>query len=165
MRAWPPPGGDLPGPWLGRREGLQAMADYSWEIEWSGALSMSNPQIDAEHRRFVDLVNELNGEILNQRRDKAVVERILALILEEAVAHFEHEERLLVEKGYPEADKHAQAHAELAGRIRQALKEIHSTEPGTAWIETGLRIKVLLVDHLLNDDTKYIDYLRSDRSP
>jgi len=138
------------------------MANSPWEIEWSGALSMSNPVIDAEHQRFIELVNDLNGEIMNQRRDKAVIVNIMQLILEEAIAHFEHEERLLVENAYPGAKKHTQIHSELTAKIKQALKDIQNTEPSTAWIETGLRIKVLLVDHLLNEDTKYINYLRTE---
>ena len=138
------------------------MANPPWEIEWSDALSMSNPEIDAEHQHFIELVNNLNGEILNQRRDKAAIVRNMRLILENAIAHFEHEERLLVENAYPDAKKHAQIHSELTGKIKQALEGIQGSEPSTAWIETGLRIKVLLVDHLLNDDTQYIDYLRTE---
>jgi len=138
------------------------MANSPWEIEWSDVLSMSNPVIDAEHQHFIELVNDLNGEILNQRRDKAAIEHIMKLILEGAIAHFEHEERLLVENAYPAAREHAQIHSELTSKIKLALKDIQDTEPSTAWIETGLKIKVLLVDHLLNEDTKYINYIRTE---
>ncbi|MEJ1464770.1 MAG: bacteriohemerythrin [Candidatus Sedimenticola sp. (ex Thyasira tokunagai)] len=137
------------------------MEKTHWKIEWSDALSMSNPEIDAEHRHFIELVNELNGAI-RDRRDKSDIERIMKLILEDSIAHFSHEERLFVEKGFPSAQRHAQIHSELIRKFKQVLKEIHTTEFSREWIETGLTIRDLLVDHVLNEDTQYIEYLRAD---
>ncbi|NWF37728.1 bacteriohemerythrin [Mariprofundus sp. NF] len=133
-----------------------------WRIEWSDELSMSNSEIDAEHRNFIRLVNELNNEIMSQQRDKAVVVRILNQILDDAIAHFAHEERLFIEKSYPAREEHAQLHAELISKFKQALKDIHATEYGRIWIATGLEIRSLLVNHVLFEDTQYIEYLRTE---
>ncbi len=57
------------------------MGNSPWTIEWTDALSVSNPEIDAEHQHFIKLVNELNGEI-GTRRDKSEIQRIMGLILE-----------------------------------------------------------------------------------
>ena len=132
-----------------------------WKIEWSDALSMSNPQIDAEHKHFFALVNKLNRAI-NDRRDKAEIERIMNLILEDAVAHFAHEEQLLAERGYPRAQEHARLHAELINTFQQALKKIQQTEFSRMWIYTGLGIKTRLVEHVLIEDARYIAYLRTE---
>jgi len=102
------------------------MANFPWEIEWSDALCMSNPEIDSEHQHFIELVNDLNGEIMNQRRDKAVIVNIMKLILEGAIAHFEHEERLLVENAYSAAQEHTQVHSGLTSKIKQASTERYS---------------------------------------
>ncbi|NWF37491.1 bacteriohemerythrin [Mariprofundus sp. KV] len=133
-----------------------------WRIEWSDELSMSNAEIDAEHRNFIRLVNELNSEIMSQQRDKAVVERIMKQMLDDAIAHFAHEERLFIEKLYPAREEHAQLHAELISKFRQALEEIHATEFSRLWIETGLEIRSLLINHVLFEDTQYIEYLRAE---
>ncbi|MDX8411198.1 MAG: hemerythrin domain-containing protein [Mariprofundaceae bacterium] len=138
------------------------MENPPWKIEWSNALSMANPEIDAEHQHFIELINDLNGEIMNPQRDKAVIVRLLRHILEESIAHFEHEERFFVENAYPAAKKHAQIHSKIAKKIKIALKDFLDTKPSMVWIETGLRIKVLLVNHLLNEDTRYINYLRTE---
>ena len=137
------------------------MENPTWAIEWSDALSMSNPEIDAEHQHFIKLVNELNGAII-ARRDKPDIQRIMGLILEDAIAHFSHEERLFSERNYPAAQEHAQIHSELINKFKQALKEIQNTEFSVEWIEIGLTIKGLLVDHVLNEDTRYIEYLRTE---
>ncbi len=132
-----------------------------WEIEWSDALSMSHPEIDAEHQHFIKLVNQLNEKIIKQHRDKADIEHIMGLILEDAIAHFLHEEQILAEKAYPATQEHILIHSELINKFKQALKEIQTTNISAAWIKTGLEIKDQFVDHLLKEDTKYIEYLRT----
>jgi len=137
------------------------MKSPTWKIEWSDALSMKNPEIDAEHHHFIELVNELNRAIID-RRDKADVEHILKLILEDADAHFSHEEQLFDEKGYPKAQEHARIHSELISKFKQTLEAIHKTPFDTVWIEAGIEIKGLLIDHVLNEDTQYIEFLRTE---
>ncbi len=133
-----------------------------WIIEWSDALSMSNPEIDAEHQHCIGLVNQLNIKILSQQQDKAVIEHIMGLLLEDAIVHFAHEEQILAEKAYPATQEHILIHSELINKFKQALKDIQTTNISAAWIKTGLDIKDLLVDHLLKEDTKYIEYLRTE---
>jgi len=138
------------------------MDSSPWKIEWSDELSMSNAEIDAEHQHFIKLVNELNHEIMSQQRDKAVVEHIMSLILEDAITHFAHEERLFIEKSYPDRQEHVQIHSDLIGKFKQVLKEIHNSEFSREWIEMGMSIRELLVSHVLYEDTRYIEYLRSE---
>jgi len=138
------------------------METSPFTIVWSGALSMSNPEIDAEHQHFIKLVNELNTEIVSQKRDKAAVEEIMNRIMKDAIAHFSHEERLFAEKGYPDAQEHTQIHSQLIYKFEQALKEIQNSDFGKVWIKAGLEIKDLLVSHVINEDMKYIEYLRTE---
>jgi hemerythrin len=134
-----------------------------WTIEWSDALSMSHPEIDAEHQHFIQLVNELNDEIMDHHRgDKAAVERILCLLLEDAKAHFSSEELILDKKAYPAKQEHAQIHSEIINKFEQALKTIQTTEIRALWIKTGLDIKDQLVDHFLKEDAKYIEHLQAE---
>ncbi|ATX82037.1 hemerythrin-like metal-binding domain protein [Mariprofundus ferrinatatus] len=143
------------------------MEGAPWRIAWSDALSMSNPEIDAEHKQFVQRVNEFNDAIVS-RREKEDVLNIMMQMLDEAVAHFAHEEDLFEEKGFPSAEAHVQAHVELTETFVQILKDIQDTEFSREWIEMGLKIKNLLVEHVLVEhvlveDTQYIDYLRTDK--
>ena len=138
------------------------MESSPFTIVWSDALSMSNPEIDAEHQNFIKLVNKLNTEIMSQKRDKAVVEQIMNHIMKDAIAHFSHEERLFAEKGFPDAEGHTEIHSELITKFEQALKEIQNSDFGEVWIKAGLEIKDLLVSHVINEDTKYIKYLRTE---
>ena len=140
------------------------MKDSERKIEWSDALSMFNPQIDEEHKHLIALVNELNDAIASHRRDKADIVRIMGLILEDTVAHFVHEENLFIVKGYPEVFVHSQSHAALVSTIEQALKEIQNTEFSSRWVEIGLTIRDQFVGHIVNEDVRYVEYLRTKQS-
>ena len=137
------------------------MTASTWTIEWSDKLSMSHPDIDAEHQQFIKLVNELN-DVISQQQDKVVIERIMGLILEDAIAHFSNEEQILAEKSYPAAQEHILMHVELINHFNQAMEKIQVSKIRAVWIKTGLEIKDKLVDHLLNEDAKYIEHLQAE---
>lgn len=136
---------------------VRALEDSVWEIAWSDGLSVGIPEIDEEHRRFIGLVNELNGAIAG-RQPKARVERLLDDIVADARNHFAHEERLLAERSYPGAKQHAAVHAGLLIQITAAIHDVQDSEWSRFWIETGLAVKNVLIDHLLHEDMRYRDY-------
>jgi len=130
-----------------------------WEISWSDNLSVGIPEIDAEHRQFVARVNELNQAIV-ECRDKATVERLLDLMLMEAAHHFWDEQRLLAQWKYPGLAAHTAKHAQLIAQFDRVMKEFEQADVSFTWALKGLYLKQLLVNHLLQEDMKYRDYLR-----
>ncbi len=140
------------------------MKKSKWEISWSDAWSVDVPELDREHRRFISRVNELNHAIV-ECRDKPTVERLLDLILMEATHHFWHEQRLLAEWKYPERAAHAAKHANLTAEFSRLMREFEQADVSFTWAMKGLHIKQLLVDHLLQEDMKYRDFLRRGENP
>jgi len=132
-------------------------------IKWSDDLSMFNQEIDDEHKRLIFLVNMLNTEIVSQQREQKNIQHILNLMLVDSIAHFSHEERLFSEKSYPNAEEHRLSHEKLVHQINQAMKKIQETDFVKDWVRIGLEIQQSLVDHLILEDTQYIQYLRSDK--
>jgi hemerythrin len=130
-----------------------------WEIAWSNFLSVGIAEMDDEHRQFIARVNDLNKAIV-EIEDKATVARALDLMLAEAVHHFEHEERLLAQWSYPETAAHAAKHTELREQFERVAKEFADTDISFVWAIKGLRLKQSLVEHLVNEDMKYRDFLR-----
>ena len=127
-----------------------------WRLEWSDALSVHIPEIDVEHRHFIRLVNDLNEAIIG-RLDLAVIKKRMQSILEDAAAHFAHEEALFREWGYPEASEHAKKHAQITLALHEIMGRFdHRAE--SEWIEAGLQVKQALIEHLLAEDMKYRDY-------
>jgi hemerythrin-like metal-binding protein len=115
------------------------------------------PEIDAEHKHFIMLVNELNGAIIS-RLGIEEVKRCMRAILDDAVAHFGHEQRLFNEWGYPGAAEHEKKHAEAIQYLHKISEGFEGDGTDYQWIEAGLKVKQALVEHLLTEDMKYRDY-------
>jgi hemerythrin-like metal-binding protein len=133
-----------------------------WALEWNEGLSVFIPEIDAEHKYFLKLVNELNSAI-SQRRAVAEVVACMQAILDNAEAHFAHEERLFVQSAYPKAAEHAAEHARLLRQLDEIRRQIEHGGVEFALIEAGLKVKAALVGHLLADDMQYRNYFQSQR--
>jgi hemerythrin len=131
-----------------------------WEIAWSDYLSVGVPEMDEEHRQFIARVNDLNKAII-ESEDKATVEHMMDLMLMEATHHFWHEEELLAQWKYPDAAAHTATHAELTAEFGRVMKEFEQSDISFVWALKGLRLKQLLVEHLLKEDMKYRDFLRA----
>ena len=136
------------------------MQKSEWEIVWSNFLSVGVPEMDEEHQEFIAQVNELNRAII-ESEDKATVAQAMERMLAEAVRHFAHEEDLLARWEYPETAAHADRHAQLMAQFTRAMKEFTDTDISFVWAVKGLRLKQLLVEHLLKEDMKYRDFLRA----
>lgn len=128
-----------------------------WRLTWSDALSVGIPEIDAEHKRFIALINALN-ESIAERMSLSEVRRRMQDILIDAAAHFEHEEIMFREWGYPDAARHAREHAAAIKILNDIMHRIEHSEVDYEWVEAGVHVKELLVSHLLNEDMKYRDY-------
>ncbi len=128
-----------------------------WRLEWSDALSVCIPEIDAEHQHFIRLVNELNEAII-RRMDVEEIKKRMQAILDDAVAHFAHEEILFKEWRYPEAEEHAKKHAHIVLAMNGIMAGFVRGGVEYEWIEAGLKVKETLIEHLLSEDMKYRDY-------
>jgi hemerythrin len=131
------------------------MEKSEWLIAWSDALSVGIPAMDDEHREFILRVNELNS----------AVERSMNLMLAQAADHFRHEEELLDQLNFPQAVAHKARHDELTAQFGRVMQEFKETDVSYVWALKGLRMKQLLVEHLLQEDMKYRDFARAQRTP
>jgi hemerythrin-like metal-binding protein len=114
---------------------------------------------EEEHRRFFSRVDELDA-VLERHTGPHDIERCLQVIVQEAQAHFAHENRRFAELGYPHAGVHAAAHARLGRQLWDALRTSYAAEPDADWTKKGLVIKQMLLDHFRLEDAKYQDFLR-----
>jgi hemerythrin len=121
---------------------------------WTDSLSIGVPGVDEEHRRFLALIDDLDAAIAAHARPHDL-ERRLQVIVQEARAHFDHENRKLAELGVPHAERHIAAHARLGSQLWDALRTCYAIEPSEDWAKKGIVIKQMLLEHLQLDDLKY----------
>lgn len=132
------------------------------DTQWTDEMSVGIPQIDEDHKRFIDLVNGFSESIVNQL-EMAEVKKRLHDILVDATGHFELEERLFKESHYPQAEAHAAMHAELIGSL-QHLESAIEYGIDFDWIDAALTLKESLIIHIQTEDKQYAEHYRSTRN-
>ncbi|MBC8339124.1 MAG: hemerythrin family protein [Rhodospirillales bacterium] len=86
--------------------------------QWSDDYKTGEKEIDKEHWGLFALINDLNEKRLHGADEKSIASTLYALVAYVDV-HFEHEERLMEETGYPELDSHKKAHEALDRRVME----------------------------------------------
>jgi hemerythrin len=129
----------------------------TWRLVWSDELSVCIPEIDIEHRRFIELINALNEAII-ERMSLAEIQRRMQDIMDDTVVHFAHEEALFRDWGYPLADEHAKKHKQAVQALNDIMIRFKRDRSDYDWIDAGLQVKQVLIEHLLNEDMKYRDF-------
>ena len=121
-------------------------------IAWSDHYSVGIPRIDAEHRRLMDLVNELHRAIHNSKQDPATSE-VLDALASYTITHFTGEEGLMKRHAYPEYAQHKAEHDKLVAQVRALQQEARAGKPVSRDVMSFL--SNWLTGHILAVDRKY----------
>lgn len=130
------------------------MAFLSWRKDYAVGVK----QIDAEHRGLFDLINALHDTQARagSSRDAA---RILNRLVAYAEEHFQHEERLMSDSGYPLLDAHREQHSAFVASIF-AINERLALDTVRAGAEILPFAKNWLVKHIIRSDMEIAEFLR-----
>ena len=127
-------------------------------LSWRSDYHVGNSQIDAEHQHLFKLINDFHEQCA-----RGDVRRNLLLVLNSLVSyseeHFQHEEAMMLEAGYPRLARQQAMHENLYSTI-YALNEKLSREDAEVDTETAKFLKNWLVDHILVEDMDFGDFLR-----
>ncbi len=132
----------------------------TYTITWVDEMSVGIPEIDEDHKHFISLMNELNRSITQGNAPTEIKQR-LQVIIDDAVQHFAHEERLFKEWQYPDVSSHAKIHAHTLKELNAIMGEFVPYGLDSAWVEAGTRIKSILINHILTEDMKYAEFYRN----
>jgi hemerythrin-like metal-binding protein len=114
--------------------------------------------IDAQHGKLVDLVNAL-AEAMRAGKSRDVIDKVLGELKDYTVYHFGFEEAAFARLGFPGAEAHAKAHADLIGRLAE-LADKHARGA------IGISVEVLnfvvdwVKDHIMKEDMEYVPFLK-----
>lgn len=95
------------------------MADY---VDWDPGVTVGVEEIDLEHRTFVALINRLESV----KTDRALAPRVLQELIKYVAFHFQSEENIFFENGYPELEAHRVLHLALLEKLNIVLMELRS---------------------------------------
>jgi len=124
------------------------------ELAWSKKMSIGNETIDTEHKKILDLVNEVESVI--KTKDCALFMQALDMLEKATRRHFEHEEMIARAIDFP-FEEHDMEHQYILGEF-QALKEKLADSQGS-WSESVAEhyymfLSTWALDHVMEDDMK-----------
>ena len=140
---------------------MTSIDESDLQIAWRDGLSVGDSTIDGEHRLLVRRVNELNSALVAQLGRPEIL-RLTRRLLDAAATHFANEERLLRDRGYPEAEQHHLVHEALIADLFEAMDKFTDTPVSLTWLVMGLKFSRALMEHLAHEDMKYRDWFQSE---
>ena len=84
-------------------------------IAWKDFYTVNDPSLDAEHKQIIENINELYAA-MNSVADSAVKKHVLERLVQYTRTHFDHEEKIMQEAGYPDLVAHKALHDDMRRR-------------------------------------------------
>ncbi len=127
-------------------------------IEWNSSYSFDIPSIDDQHRLLVSMIQHLQEAML-EGRTKAVVAPLFGALNRYTKFHFEHEEQLLEQNGYPGFADHREQHAKLIVSLKD-LEKKYANGTLNAGAPLMQLMRSWLLDHICTHDRDYAAFLK-----
>ena len=131
-------------------------------IQWSNFFSVGVDIIDEQHKKLIEILNELYDGIQDNNGEEAIKDAIPKLV-QYTKEHFVTEEKFMLDIGYPDFDKHFQRHykfAEEAGNFKAMLERGEHIN----YLELTVLVSDWLKDHILDEDRDYGLYAIENKS-
>ena len=127
---------------------------------WTKNYELGITAIDAQHKRIVDFINELddiaNFPESNDRKEN--LRRVLGEVNIYIESHFGYEEVLLKKVGFPDFERHKQVH-ELFNKRHKGYTELIEIKRNIA-AEICAALEQWLVYHIKVEDAGWARYIR-----
>jgi hemerythrin len=130
-------------------------------IKWKEEYSVKVAEIDEQHKKLIGLINQL-ADAMSVGKGRDVLNGVLAELVSYTEYHFETEEKLFREHGYPEHEQHSRAHNELATKARELSAAFDRGETKLS-VDVMLFLSTWLNRHILDEDKQYEPYLAGKR--
>ncbi|MBL4614063.1 MAG: bacteriohemerythrin [Magnetovibrio sp.] len=131
-------------------------------LEWSDQFSTDIVSIDRQHQNLLQLLQNLQVVLPSDDKTLSDKQGIYMNLVDHALMHFEYEERIMRNIGYPGIDEHIQEHDELRTEIGNITKKVMDGKELEELIGLVCMVQVWLLRHISASDTKIRDHLHRD---
>lgn len=119
-------------------------------ITWTGSFNTGLDDIDAQHKILISHANALNTA-MRERRDKAQLETLFENLIDYLREHFQYEEALMKQIGFPGLAAHTIEHAQSLEELLSTKKD-HERHEGLHSLELRHLIMNWIVRHIMQSD-------------
>ena len=128
-------------------------------MEWSPVLSVKVKKFDDQHKKLVDLLNQLH-DAMKAGQGNAMLGVVLQSLITYTATHFKDEEQVMQANGYPDLARHKGEHEKL---VKQVLDLQQKFQGGGSVLTLTVMsfLKDWLVTHIQGEDKKYGVFLNA----
>ena len=134
-------------------------------FSWNDKFSVGVEAIDTDHKILVDLIDQLHDAFVSGKVE-AVIDGVLSTLVDYTHFHFDREEQLMAEAGYPGLAEHKLVHIELKRQVEEIRARFRS---GQVSGKIGNEMLAFLHDwlyfHILEQDKGYVPFMHKDGGP
>ena len=128
-------------------------------MTWSDQLSVNIKQVDSQHMKLVELLNNFH-EAMKVGKGKEAMGKTFSDLLDYTASHFGTEEELFKKHGYPALASHKREHDALTKKAMDLSQRFSRGEPVVS-ADTMQFLKGWLYDHIMGSDKKYGPFLNA----
>lgn len=126
-------------------------------LNWSEDLSVNINGVDAQHKKLINLINELH-DAMKSGKGKDKMGLILNELVEYTKYHFSAEEFLMQQKNYPGFLQHKKEHDLFTQKVMEFYNK-YTVGSLSLSLEVLQFLKDWIVNHIKGTDKQYSPYL------
>ncbi|MGB8010868.1 MAG: bacteriohemerythrin [Terriglobales bacterium] len=128
-------------------------------FQWNDSYSVKIEAMDAQHKRLFEIIAELYTA-MRAGEGKKVAAGVLRRLIDYTVQHFEAEEKLMENNGYPDLAAHQTEHRALTAKV---LAFKNDFDAGAVSITPDLMkfLENWLTNHIQTVDRKYGEFINA----
>lgn len=125
-------------------------------ITWNESYSVNIAEIDKQHQKLIDMLNDLN-DAMKKGKGKDALGKILSGLVSYTVTHFKIEEKYFNEFGYPETAHHKKEHDTFIEKVTD-FKDKFESRNLFLTIDVMNFLSDWLKNHIMGTDKKYSSF-------
>ncbi len=128
-------------------------------LNWTDEFSVGYAKLDGQHKLIFALIEELKRVIESGSSGTPLAKVLIGQIADYAIVHFETEEKILDDLGYPDLAEHKEAHKKYCEFVAEAIFNASRNELDCQKLHTFL--KAWWSHHILEEDMMYRPFLET----
>lgn len=124
------------------------------EFTWSDRYKIGNDLVDSQHQHIFKLANETVSV-----SDDADITRLLMLFYQHVREHFQAEEHLMKQAGYPRYQEHVEEHNLMLDRLNEISLNVQKRQWNPDDIKMFVRRWISV--HIVQEDMRVGEYLKT----
>ncbi|MFK5984226.1 MAG: bacteriohemerythrin [Pseudomonadota bacterium] len=128
-------------------------------LAWDPSYSVGVTALDDDHKHLIHLINQLDSAA-NYYTGSEFEEKALQEVVDYTKYHFDREEQLMKDNGYPDYDNHHKTHLKMIEKVNQVVED-YKKNPDYAINDTVKFLRDWLINHICKTDREYMDFFKS----